>query len=246
MFWNKKRKSILPVADEVWVETSYRWFEKTFQIDLSNQTIILPTQEFLGFKFTGKAQDATNALMYIAQVMKIDPKHIRLHFFSDFKPVDLTDDGIQTKYAESTQLNTGSYLKVADNQYEIGIEKTVLQKPMSLMAVLAYELAHVKLLGEGKIEKVDKPLIDLAAALFGFVIFQANASVAKMTSWSKHEQHFAWTVNGVASYLHHKVYAFLLAYWMLQRGENKPKWLNMLDDDVLYDVKKAYKYLTQK
>lgn len=246
MLWSKKRKSIVSMSDEVWLETSYQWFESAFQINLSTQTIILPTEEFLGFQFTGKTQDATQAMVYIAQVMNIDPKNIKLHFFSDFKPVDLTDDGIQTKYVEGTQLNTGSYLKVADNQYEIGIEKTILQKPMSLMAVIAYELAHIKLLGEGKIKKLDEPLIDLSAALFGFVIFQANASVAKMTSWSKHEQHFAWSVNGVASYLHHKVYAFLMAYWALKRGETKPEWWNMVDEDVLYDVKKAHKYLVQK
>lgn len=246
MFWKSKPKSPVTIEDEEWIISSYKWFEKTFKLDLFEQDIYLPTKGFLDFEFSGSEDDAIKIVELIANKLTVESSSsIEVYFFDEFQPMEFTDEGIYSNYEEGTQLTDGLYSKIIDGIYQIGIEKTLLKNPTKLIATIAHELAHVKLLGEDRLEENDEHLTDLTASLFGFVIFLANGSINSMSTWSGNS-HSGWKIGGGSGYLHYKVYAFLIAYWIYKKEDLKPDWLNFLNKEILNEVKKGIKYLESK
>src|SRR5439155_16827567 len=66
--------------------------------------------------------------------------------------------------------------KQEDNKYHIGLEQKKLTEPLDMIATLAHEFSHIKLLGEKRIENNNEPLTDLTTVIFGLGIFNANAA----------------------------------------------------------------------
>ncbi|MEQ9288702.1 MAG: hypothetical protein RIG77_17405 [Cyclobacteriaceae bacterium] len=245
MFWNKKKSPITP-EDEEWLISSFNWFEQTFNIDLSEREIFRPTTDFIGFKYQGTEDDVLALVDLVADKMNVDrTSSINIYFFEEFQPMEFTDEAVISNYEEGSQLTNGLYTKLVDGIYEIEIERTLMNNPISLIATIAHEIAHIKLLGEETIDENDEPLTDITASLFGFVIFLANSSIAKMTTWSGNT-HTGWRIGGGAGYVHHKLYAFLIGYWLTKKGQTNPDWFEYLDKDILSDVKKTLKYLETK
>ncbi|MEM9672915.1 MAG: hypothetical protein AAF992_09995 [Bacteroidota bacterium] len=245
MFWKRKPKSPITTEDETWIVECYHWFEETFERDLSTQEIFLPTKSFLDFDYMGSEDDAIEIVNIIAEKLEIKDSSIEVYFFDEFQPIEFTDEGIYSNYEEGTQLTDGLYSKLVDGIYQIGIESSLLKDPVKLIATAAHELSHIKLIGEERLEENDEPLTDLTASLFGFVIFMANSSIGKMTTWSGNT-HMGWQIGGGSGYLHYKLYAFLIAFWMTRRNEKNPDWLNYLDKEILNTVRKSAKYLASK
>lgn len=245
MFWNSKAKSPITEEDERWIMSAYAWLEENLGINLQEQEIYLPTVEFLGFQYKGTDDDLLGIIDLVADKMSIDPSTIEVYFFEEFQPIKFTDEGVYTKYEEGTKLVEGEYSKADDGLYQIGIERNLLKHPMKLIATVAHELSHIKLLGEGRLEENDEPLTDLAASILGFVVFMANNAISKMETWSGNT-HGGWQVNGGGGYVHYKLYAFLIAFWLEKREEKNPEWLNYLEKEIYRDVQKAIKYLQAK
>jgi hypothetical protein len=231
MFWKSKPKSPITKEDEQWIALSYDWFEKAFVKKLSEQEIYLPNTDFLGFEFAGTDNDAIRIVEIVADKLGVQDGAIKVYFFEEFQPMEFTDEGIYSNYEEGSQLAEGLYSKLIDGIYEIGIERTLLKDPIKLIATVAHELAHIRLLGEDRLEENDEHLTDLSASLFGFVIFLANSSINKMNTWAGNT-HTGWRIGGGSGYLHYKVYAFLIAYWLTKKNEKKLDWLGFLDKEI--------------
>jgi hypothetical protein len=244
MFWSRKAKSPITEEDEQWIISSFQWFETAFGKELTKTEIYLPTKQFFDFEFIGTEDDALDTIGLVAEKMGIDASSIEVYFFEEFQPIDFTDEGVYSNYEEGTELINGEYSKVVDGLYQIGIERSLLKNPEKLIATVAHELAHIKLLGEEKLEQNDEPLTDFSASLFGFVIFLANNSISKMETWSGNS-HTGWRVGGTSGYLHYKIYGFLIAYWMLKRNESNPAWLKFVDSEIVGVVKKSLKFLEE-
>jgi hypothetical protein len=242
MFWNKKPKSSITLEDENWVTSAYEWFGETFKIDLEKQEIYLPTPEFLGFEYSGCEEDAIKVVDLIAEKLNVGEVTINVYFFEEFQPMEFTDEGVYSNYEGEADIVDGSYEEVIDGIYEVGIERTLLKNPMKLIATVAHEVAHIKLLGEKRLDENDEHLTDLSASLFGFIVFLANSSINKMDTWSGNT-HSGWNIGGGSGYIHPKVYPFLIAYWAIKKNEKNPAWFSFLDKEILKDVKKSIKYL---
>lgn len=246
MFWKRKPKSPITQEDEEWVIEAFNWFEETFKTDLVNQEIYLPTKGFLDFEYTGSEDDVLDICEIIADRLSLDRNcSIEVYYFEEFQPLEFTDEGVYSNYEEGTQMTNGLYSKVVDGIYQIGIERSLLKNPSGLIATIAHELAHVKLLGEGNLEENDEHLTDLTASLFGFIIFLANGAVSTMTTWSGNT-HSGWRIGGSSGYIHYKVYSFIIAYWLTKRQDRSPEWLNFLNKDIKKEVEKGLRYLDSK
>ena len=151
VFWKSKPKSPITEEDEQWIALSYDWFEKAFAKKLNEQEIYLPNKSFLGFEFTGTEDDAISIVEIVADKLGVQDSSIEVYFFEEFQPMEFTDEGVYSNYEEGSQLAEGLYSKVVDGIYEIGIEKTLLKDPIKLIATVAHELAHIKLLGEDRL-----------------------------------------------------------------------------------------------
>lgn len=245
MFWNKK-KSPITLEDEEWITSCFKWFELAFDTNLKEQEIFTSSNDFLDFEYQGSEDDVLSIVDLIGDKMQVSSSSsISIYFYDEFQQLEFTDEGTYANYEEGTQLTDGQFSKLVDGIYEIGIERSLLNNLDRLIATIAHEVAHIKLIGEERIEENDEPLTDITASLFGFAIFLANSSISKMTTWNGNT-HTGWKISGASGYLHHKMYAFLLGYWLVQKGMTSDKWFDYMDKEILNDVKKTIKYLEVK
>src|ERR1700722_1591383 len=110
----------------------------------------------------------------------------------------------------------------------VHVKKTLLEDPESMIAVMAHELAHVLLLGDGKIsrdyEKME-PLTDLMTVFSGFGVFNANAAFV-------HKSGARGRSVGRHGYLSPAEYAYGLAVFAWIRGERDPSLSKELSRSV--------------
>ncbi len=124
---------------------------------------------------------------------------------------------------------------------KVQINGTMLEEPETMIATMAHELAHVLLLGDGKIprdlEKME-PLTDLMTVFSGFGVFNANAAfVQKRDSRG-------WSV-GRLGYLSVQEYAYGLAVFAWIRGERDPSWAKELSRTVRVYMQDSLRYFRE-
>jgi hypothetical protein len=108
---------------------------------------------------------------------------------------------------------------------------------------MAHELAHVHLLGDGRIthdEQDHEPLTDLTTVFLGLGIFTAN-SVVHESRWSA-DGWSGWRI-GRQGYLSEPMYGYAFALFAWARGETKPPWQNHLRLNVRSVFKDSLRYL---
>jgi hypothetical protein len=101
---------------------------------------------------------------------------------------------------------------------------------------LAHELAHIKLLGEERLEQNDEQLTDLAAVAFGLGVFGANAAFSSYQDFTS----FGWQQSG---YLKQMDWGYVLALFARLRNEEDPEWAKHLCKNLQSDYTKSYRYL---
>jgi hypothetical protein len=243
MFWRNKISCPISKEDKEWLEDSFLWLEDEFGSSIiKERPITLPTKEYWDKPFSGNENDAFYVLDYVREGMFINREvNIDLVFYSEQQPVEFSE-GIVSVQDENIELTAGRYIQYDKNDIEILIEKNQLKNPIALIATIAHELAHYKLLGEGRLKDNDEPLTDLTTLIFGFGIFTANTSVVKMQTWSG-TSHAGWQIHGGSGYLNFKQHGFALALYSSYRNENRPEWINFLEKDVSKEYSKSIKYI---
>lgn len=242
--FRKKKKCPITADDRKWLEDAFSWLIKEFGIEvIQSKNIITPSTNFFGFAPYLKEELAHNLLSKVAQQMEVDIRKIQLQFYKEKETLAFSE-GVITEYDESVQLTAGKYVQHEDGSIVILVEEKQLEQPISLVATLAHELAHVKLLSDNRIAENDEYLTDLTALFYGFGIFSANASIVKMNTWSG-LTHTGWQIEGGSGYLHYKVQAYALAMYAQIRGETSPHWGDYLDTDIQREFRKSMSYLQQ-
>ena len=109
----------------------------------------------------------------------------------------------------------------------------------TLIATLAHELGHVRLLGERRIpddRPDDEPLTDLLTVVFGLGVVTANAAfdfTADDRGWQSQR----------LGYMTEQMYGYALARYSLHRGEPDPPWARHLDTNPRAYMRQALRYL---
>ena len=239
MFWKKKPKCPITKEDKDFVEHAFTWILESFGNDILKEKIILPKWESFGFKFSGQRNDSFLILDNLCKKMNIDSSNILLDFYSERVQVDF-GEGLISKYAKNTVLSAGKYIQY-DND-DILIEENQLKDPVSLIATIAHELAHYKLLYEKRVDKNNEFITDIITIIYGLGIFGANTSVVKMQTWLQGGSS-GWKIKGGSGYLHFKVWGYALAYYSFLRKDTKAEWSAYLEKDVLSAFEKSVRYL---
>jgi hypothetical protein len=147
------------------------------------------------------------------------------------------DTYLVTQLNDEDKLSSGQYLgKSKKGKYQILLETSKLKNPIALIATIAHELAHIKLLGEKRIKKNDELLTDLIPIIFGFGIFNANSIFQYQQDSS------GWRINS-QGYLNEKMYGFALAKFALYRQDSKTEWSIYLTSTVKEEFEKSIIYL---
>jgi hypothetical protein len=242
MIWRRKHKCPVSDEDKTYLEDCFLWLGNEFGDEIiKNKEVILPTKDFFKRQFGGSKEDAYYVFKELCQHMEVDESNIELIFYSEKRPTEL-GDGVLLIPEEGEQSTLGNYSQYDDGSIEIMIEESQLNNPISLIATLAHELAHVKLLGENRMQENDEIITELTVLIFGLGIFNANTSVVKMSTWSG-SLYTGWQLTGGSGYLNYKLHGFALALYANYRKELTPDWANYLEKDVLKEFDRGMKYI---
>jgi len=237
----KANKLITPIDEEdiKWIIYSFKWINSKFPNRLiHNKNIITP--EYFKKNITSKLnkKEAKSLAQEIASIMDIDKRKINIDFYKQ-RQVE-TFDEIEIRQFEDVENSTGKYFgKDKKGNYQISLEEGLLTRPTNLIATIAHELAHVKLLGEKRIVENDEYLTDLIPIVYGLGIFGANSIFNVDTN------NYYWSMDR-QGYLDEKTYAFALAWYSSLKKEDNPKWKEDLKPTVLDEFEKSIIYIQNK
>lgn len=194
LFQSKKPFEPLNQELRTWIEDVIHWLSQEFPTpSIQDRKTIIPTPEYFPFKWSSSQETAINTLEVVAPIMEVIPEDIDLQFFeSDQREIDTGTTTLFLQHDSDYQSAAGLYYgKNENDKYLIELDMNNLKDAESTIATIAHELAHVKLLGENRIEENDELLTDLTTVFFGFGIFGANSCFQFRSSKEKWEYRHA-------------------------------------------------------
>lgn len=242
---NKKRTPQCPIpADlETWIEDCFIWLINQFGEDkIKTLKPLLPTQTDFPITFNNSEQSVYDTLKIVATQMQVNADNIHLSFY-DQKLLEVTGDiGIKLygQPIDDENYSSGEYRGINNNgQYSICINQSILNEPDKLIATLAHEIAHIKLLGENKILKNDEYLTDLTTVIFGLGVFNANVAFKFYSDFDK----WGYSKQG---YLFQQEWGYALALLAYFKSEVSPDWIHFLTPNIKSDFIKSEQYINFK
>lgn len=239
MFWSTPT---CPVEedDKIWIDESMQWLleefgKKTFR----DVTLVLPTDEFFPDEYFGDEDDAEALVTRVCNYMDVKRDRIEVEFFEDHYGEIV---GSLCFMEGSSEGASGHYRKRRD-KFVISLESSQLSNPMTLVATVAHELGHVRLLGEGRIHggfEDHELLTDLLTVFFGLGVFTANSAFS-FRQWSDNSSQ-GWRTER-KGYLTEEMFGYALALFALMRGEQNVSWSEFLEGSVRTYFKDSLKYL---
>lgn len=213
-------------ATRIWLEQSFLTLLSIFGEDnTKNRTILTPERRHFPIRYDGKEQAAFDTLRIIADQMEVSVEKIKLDFYDD----------------ELRHITEGSpgglyWGKGEDDVFEISLVRTKLTEPENMVATLAHEIAHIKLLGENRMDKNDEFLTDLTTIFFGLGIFNANAAFQTFAD----SRYYGWSTSGYLSQLE---WGYALSLFAYIRQEEQPLWSNYLCPNVKADFRQGQNFI---
>lgn len=229
------RRPRCPVTpdDRLWIENSFAWFGEEFggEIVRSGPTI-LPTPEFFPEVYEPGYEAAADLLERLCRWMDIDRSSIMLDFFDEGEAPDYGLGAFRTS-GPAGLMNWDE----ATRRWVVAIGEQELADPMTVVAILAHELAHVHLFGFGRVdprsEEDHEPLTDLLAIYFGLGVFVGNAAFT-----SEHRDNGStstWSARRLG-YLPEPMIGFALALTVIAKDQKSVDWVEYL----AYGVRKPF------
>jgi hypothetical protein len=224
-------------AAKAWVEDRLRWLSGQFDEHAFNgRPLVLPTPAFFPDSYDGSRRAARALLGRVCTYMGVDRDSLTLEFISDAGKLWLVNEA-------------GQYLPHAAGTYEEGdgkflvrIDTSGMDDPMALVGTMAHELAHARLLGEGRAtsDQYDNELLtDLTVVFLGLGIFLANVP----RTWDSQYTKWPGTELYKPEYMTRPMFGYALAHLAWFRGEERPAWAKHLHWNARPDFKQGLRYL---
>ena len=241
---NNFQREGCPVSEHnrLWLENAFLILLDFFGEENTRQRrVVTPHLADFPVLYNRTEQSAYETMTIVAAQMDVSPESIRLNFYDDrvreISSGSLLGGPIYPGSREDDQQATGLYMgQTEDGKFEIWLNRSTLSEPECLVAVLAHEIAHIKLLGENRLEVNNEPLTDLTTVVFGLGIFNANDAFQT----SKTFQYYSWKSNG---YLSQPQWGYALALFAHLRGENSPSWIDHLTPNVKGDFLQGQRFI---
>ena len=233
-----------PVSENnrLWLEDAFLLLLDFFGKENTQQRKVLtPHYSDFPVRYDGTEQSARETMKIVATQMEVPFDSIELGFYNDRE--DRVSAGspygrsIYLGLAEGEKYAGGLYFGRAEHgKYEIWLNRSKLSEPESMVATLAHEIAHIKLLGENRLEENDEHLTDLTTVVFGLGIFNANEAFQTFTKIDS----YGWRSGG---YLSQVQWGYALSLFAHIRGEKSPVWINHLTPNVKSDFLQGQQFI---
>ena len=197
---------------------------------------ILPTKEFFPDAYDGSESAGRGILDRVCRYMGADPDTIELQYYSNNRQFNIVNES-----GRDVGVAGGTYHR-SDSRFVVRMDRASLEKPMQLVATMAHELAHARLLGEQRISHSawdNELLTDLTVILHGLGIFSANHPAY----WHEHAAVWPDTDIPRPEYMTPPMLAYALAYRSWLREEIPVKWMKHLRSGVRAEFKQAVRFL---
>ena len=206
-----------------------------------HRRVLIPHFSHFPISYNGTEQTANETLKIVAAQMEVPFDRIILGYYDDGVREVSTGSPfggrIFLQSEKDDQNAAGLYWgRTEDDKYEIWLNRGNLTEPEGLVATLAHEIAHIKLLGENRIAVNNEPLTDLTTIFFGLGIFNANEAFQTFRNFDSH----GWRSKG---YLSQTQWGYALALFANLRGEESPQWIDHLMPNVKGDFLKSQKFI---
>jgi hypothetical protein len=227
-----------PVADDrrQWIESSLDWCRTEFGEEALHERIALPGPEFDPPGFTGTQEQAEQLLVRVAAVMGAASEDVTVHLY-------------ESSAAELRKRHAVGHYRRVLGRTLIELDRLEAVRPAVFTAIIAHELAHARLLGEGRIDpgRTDgEHLTDLLTVFLGMGVFTANAAYVFPRAASARGYSVLPVgdltdrmLTGVANepshrggYMTEAEFGYALAYWATLRGDLAPSWARHLSGGV--------------
>lgn len=235
IFKQKTFKHTVTIEDKEWIENNIIWFIEVFGFSKQKERpFILPSPDTFPFRNLKDSDQFRQLFEQLCTYWELNPNEINVKFFDDIGSKQWTNLAPEGSILEPL----GQYYKPytrQEKQFNIHLAKSNLDHLQLLIAVLAHELAHVKLLGGNYIRQSDpdmEPLTDLASIFFGFGLFVANTCQI---------QNFNWI--GRSGYLSNEVISYSNALICYASENDILKYLPLLNTNTKALCKQDYEYL---
>jgi hypothetical protein len=223
----------LPISDvsRTWVDSSMDRLIQLFGHETLDQvTVVLPTEEFFPDDWDGTDIALEPLFQRVCKYMGVDRARIDLVVFENED--NEREDAIANLLPEVRWSHNGPaglyHAAESEDGFVIRIDRAKLTNLTATIAILAHELGHVRLLGDGKISREEpnmEPLTDLITVFLGMGIFSAN-SAENFKQYSSGGRQ-GWSMQRLG-YLPQPVFGYALAKFAELRGERKPAWTKHL------------------
>ncbi len=224
-------------AAKAWVEDRLRWLCGQFDEHVFNgRPLVLPTHAFFPEPHDGSRRAARALLGRVCAYMGVDRDRVTLEFVSHAGRLWLVNEaGQYLPHAAGTYQET-------ERHFLVRIDTSGLDDPMTLVGTMAHELAHARLLGEGRAtsDQYDNELLtDLTVVFLGLGVFLANVP----RTWDSQYTKWPGTELKKPEYMTRPMFGYALAHLAWFRGEERPAWANHLHWNARPDFKQAVRFL---
>ncbi len=229
MFWRSHPKPTVTETDQAWLLEAVPDLLRVFGSDrLMALPTCTPNTKYFAHDFNGSESDAEFVLNHVCQTMDTPRSGIDLVFFDDGSKE--LGGGLQLTTADHkgrSRRAAGTYLEDPAGRYKITIDTKTLRNVQGLISAMAHEVAHVKLLGERRLDPEDpnhEYYTDLTVIVHGYGIFQGNTAFT-YNQWQG-EGHQGWS-SVRTGYLPLEVIGFAFALLTVMKRE-EPVWTRYL------------------
>jgi hypothetical protein len=236
--WFRPTSPCDPAAKR-WVEERLRWLTNQFGLHiLLERPVILPTAEFFPDAWDGSPKAVRRMFRRVCEYMGVDPDVVELKLFTDRTPRAMRE----LDPALGTTAGTWSGGEGPWQRGVVRLERSAVDRPADLVGTMAHELAHQRLLGDGRLEAgaFDNELLtDLTSVYHGFGVFLANnprKSTGELRTWPGTKLHRP-------EYLSEPMIGYALAHIAWHRDEKHPCWMKHLRWVPRCVVKQGLRYL---
>lgn len=225
MFGLFRRRPPLDTHKKTWIESRLKWIIDEFGADTVLRAKVVRSIDLP--VIDGRQKSEVRRLFeWLAERMQVDHSTITLEIVGDYELPHANGTWAPTE--------TGSLIRVTN---------TACDNTITLTKVLTHELAHERLLGEGRIgsEAEDhEPLTDLLTVAFGLGICVANATV--LEQFHRDNTWYSWEISRSGYLTAAELgYAHAVLAWL--RDERRPKWAKELRLDARSAFHRGLRYL---